>query len=78
LYDQVNDLGDEESKEHRELEIKFEKLYMDVYAKRAALIRGDPAAVEEELIRQFDERAEIFKDGAFPDVEFSICDVKDI
>jgi hypothetical protein len=51
---------------------------MDVYAKRAALIRGDVSAVEEELIRQFDERAEIFKDGAFPDVEFSICDVKDI
>jgi hypothetical protein len=54
LYDQVNDLGDEENKEHRELEIKYEKLYMDVYAKRAALIRGDVDAVEEELIKQFD------------------------
>jgi hypothetical protein len=30
------------------------------------------------LIKKFDERKEIFADGSFPDVEVSVCDVKDI
>jgi hypothetical protein len=45
LYDQVNCLNDEEEKEHRALELKYEKLYQEVYAKRAALIKGDQSAV---------------------------------
>ena len=35
LYDRVNNMADEEEKEYRELEIKYEKLYAEVYAKRA-------------------------------------------
>ena len=35
LYDQVNDLDEEEEKEYRLLEIKYEKMYAEIYAKRA-------------------------------------------
>ena len=35
LYDQVNALDDEEEKEYRKLELKYEKLYQEVYEKRA-------------------------------------------
>lgn len=79
LYSQVNDFNTEEQKEQRTLEVKYEKLYAEVYAKRAALLRGDAAAMDEELIKRFDERAEIFEDKeAFPDVEVGFCDVKEI
>ena len=78
LYDQCNDINDEEEKEHRELELKYEKLYAQVYAKRAALIRGEPDAVSQELVEAFEVRADIFKDGAFPDVEVTFCDTKEI
>ena len=78
LYNECNDFNDEEEKEQRDFEVKFEKLYQEVYAKRAALIRGDEGSVDEELIKKFDERSEIFNDAVFPDVEVSPCDVKDI
>ena len=37
LYDQVNDLDEEEEKEYRQLELKYEKMYAEIYAKRALL-----------------------------------------
>jgi len=78
LYSQVNDFNTEEQKEQRTLEIKYEKLYAEVYAKRAALLKGDVEAMNEDLIAKFDERAAIFAGGDFPDVEVGHCDVKDI
>ena len=79
LCSKVNDLNNEESQAIYELELKYEKLYQQVYAKRAALLKGDFFSQDEELILKFDERAQIFQDKvAFPDVECAICDVKDI
>ena len=79
LYSQVNDINTDEMRENRNLEVKYEKLYAQVYAKRAALLKGDAAALDEELIKNFDERAQIFEDKeAFPEVEVGFCDVKDI
>lgn len=78
-YEVANTLNDEEEKEHRALELKYEKLYQEVYAKRALLLSGEKTAVDADLIKTFDERVEIFKDTeTFPDVETSICDVKEI
>jgi nucleosome assembly protein 1-like 1 len=78
-YEQANQLNDEEEKEHRALELKYEKLYQEVYAKRALLLSGEKSAVDAELIMKFDERAEIFEDKeTFPDVETRHCDVKEI
>lgn len=53
-------------------------MYQQVYDKRSLLLKGQEAAVDAELIKQFDERALIFADGAFPEVEVRHCDVKDI
>ena len=77
LYDRVNSMADEEEKEYRELEIKYEKLYAEVYAKRAQLVRGavDP---DTELIAAFEKRHEEMKDDKYNDVEVDVCDVKDI
>ena len=79
LYDQVNQIDEEEDKEYRKLELAYEKRYQEVYAKRAALISGDKEAVTDELIAAFDARREELK--ALPqaqEIEVSPCDVKDI
>ena len=41
LYDQCGDLDDEEEKEYRALEVKYEKLYQEVYQQRALIIKGE-------------------------------------
>jgi nucleosome assembly protein 1-like 1 len=79
LNDMVNDVCEEEQREHRALELKYEKLYQPVYAKRRALTSGEQDAVDEKLIALFNERVEIFRDEAFKqDVEIGPCDVKSI
>ena len=40
LYDQVNLVYEEEEKEYRLLELKYEKLYSQVYEKRRQLLSG--------------------------------------
>lgn len=42
------------------------------------MLKGEPDAVSENLIKSFDERRVIFNDGSFPEVEVALCDVKDI
>ena len=78
LYDEVNELNEEEEREHRILELKYEKLYQATYVKRAALIRGDQNAVDNALIEAFDKRREFLTDSKYPTVEVAPCDVKDI
>lgn len=60
---------------HRVLELKYEKLYQEVYTKRAALLAGT-CELDQALIDEFDRRHEILKE--FPDVEVDVCDVKEI
>ena len=58
LYGQVNAIDEEEDAEYRQLELKYEKLYQQVYAKRTNLLNGEPASVDTELIAKFDSRRE--------------------
>ena len=53
LYDRVNQVEEEEEKEYRQLELKYEKMYQQVYAKRVALLSGK-ADLSDELIKKFD------------------------
>ncbi len=41
LTDQLHELDEEEDRAYREIERKYELLYGKVYAKRAALLKGD-------------------------------------
>lgn len=78
IYDEVNRIDDDEEREYRALELKYEKMYQEVYAKRLALLNGEQAAVDDELIKKFDERREIFTDAKYAELEVTPCDVKDI
>lgn len=78
LYDQTNDLALTEQSEMRDLLVKYEKLYQEVYKKRAAIIEGKTVESIDEaaLIKEFDSRTTILTDGSFADVEVDMCDVK--
>lgn len=78
LYDQVNQIDEEEDREYRELERKYEVLYQAVYEKRLALLSGDKAAVDPALIEKFDQRREVMQDAKYAELEVAVCDVKDI
>lgn len=75
IYDQCNDNDLELQELSRALEVKYEKLYKEVYQKRAALLSGS-AELDQALIDEFDKRRDILKD--FEDVDVDVCDVKDI
>ena len=78
LYDQVNVIDEEEDELYRKLELKYEKLYKEVYAKRALLIKGDPSAIDKELLEKFEERQKVMIDADFAELEVPVCEVKDI
>ena len=77
-YGQVDQISEEEQIAQRQLELKYEKLYQEVYQKRAALLRGDKAAVDDALIAKFDERAEILADPEFGTVDVQHVEVREI
>jgi len=41
LYDRCGDCDEEEEKEYREIEKKYEKLYQEYYEQRAKIVKGD-------------------------------------
>lgn len=77
LYDQVNAIDEEEEKEYRQLELKYEKLYQEVYAKRAALLAGQ-VEPDQDLIAQFEKVKTALTDEDYEKLEVEVCDVKDI
>ena len=76
LYNQIDQFSEEEQIAQRQLELKYEKLYQEVYRKRAALLAGDKEAVDQALLDKFDQRSEILKE--FGDVEIEHVEVREI
>ena len=55
LYDQANQIDHEEEKEYRLLELKYEKLYAEVYKKRKDLLSGK-SEIDDVLVSAYDAR----------------------
>jgi len=78
LYDQANEIDHEEEKEYRLLEVKYEKLYAEIYNKRRNLITGKDD-VDTALVKAFDERKQIRQaDEKYAALEVELCDVNQI
>lgn len=81
MQNQVHELDEEEQKLIRKEEIIFEEKYKEIYDLRHKNIAGakdlDKAA-QDELIKQFDERAEQMIDEDYKKLEVTPCDVKPI
>lgn len=77
LYDQVNEIDEEEEKEYRKLELKYEALYQEIYKRRQLLISGE-SEVDLDLCKQFDVVKEELTDAKYNELEVTPCDVKDI
>jgi nucleosome assembly protein 1-like 1 len=74
---QTNELDEEEEKEYRALELKYDKLYQDVYEQRKKLLDGvvDPYP---EMLTEYEARATELNDEDYKKVEVTACDVKEI
>jgi len=59
------------------IERKYEHLYSAVYAKRAALIKGDVTPEPSTLVK-FEEMKTVLVDDAYEALEVPMCDVKDV
>ena len=78
LYDQSNEIDHEEEKEYRQLELKYEKLYAEVYNKRRNLVTGN-RDIDENLVKAFDERKQLrTADEKYAALEVELCDVNQI
>lgn len=78
LYDQANEIDQEEEKEYRLLEVKYEKLYAQVYSKRRDLLSGS-GEIDEKIVAEYDQRRDIrVADEKYAGIEVEICDVKEI
>ena len=60
------------------MELKYEKLYAEIYKKRKELINGE-TEIDESLTAAFDKRREIrTADEKYAGIEVEICDVNSI
>lgn len=77
IQDQIQDADSDEAKEIRKLEVEFEKKYKEIYRIREQIINGK-LAVPQDLVKEFDERAQKVKDEDYDKLEVTPCDVKSI
>ena len=73
----MNEVDEEEEKEYRILELKYDKLYKQIYEERRKIVQGESAPADT-LIQEFDKRAKELDDEDFKKVEANPCEVKDI
>jgi hypothetical protein len=78
IYDEYNDMDEEEQAEYRKLELKYESKYAQIYSVRSKILNDDSFKIPEELISEFNKRAEELKDDGFKDLEYEKVDVKEI
>lgn len=68
---------EEEEEEYRKLELKYDKLYQGIYEQRRKLVMGQ-APPTDDLLQEYEKRAEELNDEDYKKVEVTPCDVKDI
>jgi nucleosome assembly protein 1-like 1 len=77
IYQQMQEIDEEEEKEVRKLELQYEKKYTECYDKRAKLIKGE-IQPEESYLTKFEELKTELVDEEFEKLEVPMCDVKEI
>merc|ERR1719310_1420867 len=71
-------MDEEEQAEYRKLELKYESKYAQIYSVRSKILNDDSFKIPEELITEFNKRAEELKDDGFKDLEYEKVEVKEI
>ena len=77
IQDQGNAIDDEEDQEYRELEVKYDKLYQEIYELRRKVVMGEGSSVDQYL-QDYDKRAKELDDDQYKNIEVNPVDVKDI
>lgn len=71
------EIDEEEEKLYRELELKYDKLYQEVYEERKKILLGT-LAPPEDLLAEYSKRAQELEDDDYKTLEVEPLDVKDI
>lgn len=77
MQDAERKLDEEEEALYRALELKYDKLYKEVYIQRDEILAGTKAP-QEELIKTYETRAKELDDEDYKKLEPISCDVKEI
>ena len=78
VQDEATKIDEEEDEEFRQLELKYEALYKQIYDKRERVILGADVDTQE-LLSEYEQRtSDLTSDPDFKKVEFEAIDVKDI
>lgn len=78
IYDQYNDMDEEEQAEYRKLELAYEKKYAQIYQVRSKILNDDSFKIPDDLVEEFNARSEELKDEGYKDLEYEKVDVKEI
>ena len=70
-------MDEEEDSEYRKLELKYDKLYQEIYEERRKIVMGE-IPPNENLLQEYEKRAEELKDDDYKKVEVVPHDFKDI
>ena len=77
LYQDTQDVDEEQAKEVRDLELKYEKKYAQIYDERAKLLNGE-MDIDSTLIEEFDSIKTKLHDEDYDKLEVEVCDVNTI
>lgn len=77
LYDEQMVIDEEEEKLYRELELKYDRLYREIYEQRKQILLGT-VPPPENLLAEYATRAEQLNDDDYKKLEADPVDVKDI
>lgn len=77
IQDLLQEADEEEQAQIRKIEIEFENKYKEIYSIREQIINGK-LKLPEDLIKDFEVRAEKVKDADYENLEIPPCDVKSI
>lgn len=71
------EFDEEEEKAFRELELKYDKLYKEVYEQRRKILLGE-VAPSDDFLQEYEQRAKELEDEDYKKLEITPADVKDI
>ena len=77
IQDENNLIDEEDEVLQHSLDKKFEESYAPLYELRSKILKGE-IDIPEDLIAEFDKRAEEMNDEEFKNLEVELCDVKAI
>lgn len=76
IQDENNQLDEEDEENQRQLDLKYDEQYKPTYDLRSKILTGALEEIPQDLIDEYDKRAEELNDEEYKNLDVEICDVK--